>query len=168
MKVRLQEVGFAIRRARQARQLTQADLAAAAGISRTTLNQIEAGVAPDLGVRKILTLLDKVGLTMAIRPATKERRPDFVRMACTTANVSFNTSLSEDELIKTLLTGKIPAGKQPHLRAIFDEANPALLKGLQEEISQWTKPGKVENNLAKIADRISATRNPRTWMTSHG
>jgi len=162
--MRLQEIGYQIRQARVERGLTQAQLSIAAGVSRTTLNQLENGLFPDLGVKKLRAILDQVGLALAIQPAQKTTAPDFVRMACTTANVSYRDALSEDELIRALLTGKIPAGRRPHFRTLFDEAAPALLQGLAQEVSRWTKPGRLEKNLGKIAKDINSKRGIGTWL----
>ena len=161
--MRLQEIGFKIRRARIARGLTQAKLAAAAGLSRTTLNQLENGLFPELGVRKIQSLLDKLGLTLSVEAAARGE-PDFIHMACTTANVSFKSALSEDELIRALLTGKVPPGRRAHLRALLDETFPALLIGLVREVGRWSKPGRVEQNLMKIADHVGASRRIDNWL----
>jgi len=162
--VRLQELGYEIRRARLERGLTQVQLAKAAGLSRTTLNQLENGLFPDLGVRKVLAILDRLGLDLAVQPVPEARRPDFVRMACTAANVSYKIALTEDELIHALLTGKLAPGKRPHLRALLDEAAPALLRRLVGEAGKWTKPGRVEKNLQKIAHDIGATRRIANWL----
>jgi len=162
--VRLQELGYAIRQARLERGLTQARLANAAGLSRTTLNQLENGLFPDLGVRKVLAILEKLRLDLAVQPVPETRRPDFIRMACTTANVSYKIALTEDELIRALLTGKTPAGKRPHLRALLDEAAPELLRGLVGEAGKWTKPSRVEKNLGKIAHDVGAARRMATWL----
>lgn len=155
--MRLQELGYEIRRARLTSGLTQAQLASAAGLTRTTLNQLENGVFPDLGVRKVQAILEKLGLVLSIQPAGKRNRPDFIRIACTTANVSYKSALTEDELVQALLTGKIPPRKRPHLRTLLDEATPAQLKGLVSEVSQWAKSGRVEKNISKIAAEIGST-----------
>lgn len=85
-------------------------------------------------------------------------------MACTTANLSYRDALSEDELIRALLTGKIPAGRRPHFRTLFDEATPALLQGLAKEVGRWTKPGRLEKNLSMIAKDINPKRGIGTWL----
>lgn len=162
--MRLQDIGYQIRQARIARELTQSQLANAAKVSRTTLNQLENGLFPDLGVKKLRAILDQVGLALAIQPAEKTNAPDFVRMACTTANVSYREALSEDELIRALLTGKIPAGRRPHFRTLLDEATPALLQGLAQEVSRWTKPGRLEKNLGLIAKDINSKREIGEWL----
>ncbi len=162
--MRLQEIGYEVRRARIGRSLTQAELATAAGLSRVTLNRLETGRFPDLGAKKLQTLLEHVGLTLAIQPASKTRRSDFIRMASTTASVSFRQVLTEDELIHALLSGKIPRGKKPHFRALLDEARPSLIRGLMNEVGRWSKPGRIEKNLRKIANTVGATERMDEWL----
>ena len=157
--MRLQEIGFEIRKKRLALGLTQVQLADAAGVSRTTVNQFESGIVPDLGVRKVLSLLDQLGLTLEVQP-TRTGQPDFIQMACTTANVSFRTALSEDELIRALLTGKVPARKHAHLRTLLDDAPTALINGLIKEVRRWSKPGRIETNLAQIAEQVGTRKRP--------
>ena len=162
--MRLQEIGHEIRRARLARGLTQAELATAAGLSRVTLNQLETGRFPDLGVKKLQALLEQVGLTVTIQPGPTARRSDFIRMASTSASVSFKERLTEDELIQGLLSGKIPRGRKPHFRVLLDEARPALIRGLLDEVSRWSKPGRVEKNLRKIANAAGANERIDEWL----
>ena len=160
--MRLQELGYEIRRARIARGMTQARLAAEAGLSRTTLNQLENGLFPDLGVKKVQAILGRLGLSLAVQQAAV--RQNFIRMACTTASVSYRSALTEDDLVQALLTGKVPPGKKPHLRTLLDEATSALLKGLVSEAGRWTKPGRVERNLAKIGRQVRSTRRMEDWL----
>jgi transcriptional regulator with XRE-family HTH domain len=160
--LRFQELGHEIRRARTERGLTQARLAAEAGLSRTTLNQLENGLSPDLGVKKVQTILGRLGLSLVVQQAAV--RPDFIRMACTTASVSYRKPLTEDELVQALLTGKVLQGKRPHLRTLLDEATPALLNGLIDEARQWTKAGRVERNLARIGREVRATKRMEDWL----
>lgn len=160
--MRLQELGYEIRRARIARGMTQARLAAEAGLSRTTLNQLENGLFPDLGVKKVQAILGRLGLSLAVQQAAA--RQDFIRMACTTASVSYRNALTEDDLVKALLTGKVPPGKKPHLRTLLDEATPTLLKGLVSEAGQWTKPGRVERNIVKIGRQVRSARRMEDWL----
>ena len=162
--MRVQELGSEIRKARLARGLTQARLAADAGVSRQTLNLLENGLVRELGVRKVLALLDKLGIELTVEHGKRPRRPDYVRMACTTANVSFRTALTEDELVRALLTGKIPENRTAHIRALLDEAPSALLNGLVAEAGRWIDPGKLERNLLRLARDASATRKVSEWL----
>jgi HTH-type transcriptional regulator / antitoxin HipB len=162
--MKLQEIGYQVRQARRARGLTQAQLATAAGVSRTTLNRLENGLFPDLGIRKLQAILGAVDLTLTIQPTQKASTPDFIHIACMTANVSYRETLTGDQLIRALLTGIIPAGRRPHFRTLLDEAAPAILQGLVQEAERWTKPGRAEKNLAKIATAINPKRKPTEWL----
>ena len=162
--MRIQELGSEIRRVRQVRGLTQAQLARAAGLSRETLNLLENGLVRDLGIRKVLALLDHLGLSVTVEETMQPRRPDYLSMACTTANVSFKSALAEDELIHALGTGKVPVKRGPHLRALFNEAPIPLLQGLTSEAARWTKPGKLEKNLRKLASDLGVSRSVEEWL----
>lgn len=164
--MRLQEIGFRLRAARLEQRRTQAQLAKAAGVSRTTLNQLESGLVPDLGVQRLRAILREVGLDLLVGQRAGEPSPDFIAMAATSASVSYSTPLSEDELIRALLTGKVPASRRPHFRTLLEEASPALLQGLVQTISRWTKPGRIEKNLVMIANEIKSKRKVEEWLKS--
>jgi len=162
--MRIQELGQEVRRARMARDLTQADLARTTGIARETLNRLERGLVPDLGLRKVLTLLDHLGISITLQQSGRARRPNYLRMACSTANVSFKTALTEDELVRALITGKVPAGRSAHLRSLLDEAPVALLGGLAEEAGKWTRPGNLQRNFERLARDVGASRKIEEWL----
>jgi transcriptional regulator with XRE-family HTH domain len=164
--MRLQEIGFRLRAARLEQRRTQAQLAKAAGVSRTTLNQLESGLVIDLSVQRLRAILREVGLDLVLGPSSSEPSPDFIRMAANSASVSYRTALSEDELIRVLLTGKVPASRRPHFRTLLEEASPALLQGLVQTIGQWTKPGRIEKNLITIANEIKPKRKVEEWLKS--
>jgi len=65
----LKKIGNQVRDARKAQGLTQSALAAELGISRTTLYLLESGLVQDLGIRKVIRILDRLGLELATRPA---------------------------------------------------------------------------------------------------
>jgi transcriptional regulator with XRE-family HTH domain len=62
-------IGNEIRQARRHRRISQADLAKALGMSRTTIGQIENGTVQEIGVRKLIRILDFLELELRIRPA---------------------------------------------------------------------------------------------------
>ncbi len=165
MTLDLQAIGHEIRRARLVRGLTQAQLAAAARITRTTLNQLENGLVKDLGIRKVQAVLDNLGLALVVEH-TVRKGPDFLRLASTAASVSFKTVLSERELLHALLTGKVPPNRRPHLRALLEEAPRALLKGLVEQVSRRSMPGKVERNIIRLAATLGLPENSEKWRTT--
>jgi len=63
------EIGRQIQLARKSRKITQAELAKALGMSRTTIGQIERGTVQDIGVRKLIRLLEYLGLEIRVRRA---------------------------------------------------------------------------------------------------
>ncbi len=161
----IQELGRTVRDGRNARGLTQARLAAEAGLSLNTLNRLENGLFPDLGVKKAGAILEKLGMELSVKPTElKKSKPDFVSMGCTSAGVSFKKQLTPDELIHALLSGKVPSGKEAHFITLLDEAPEVLLSGLIEQVGSWVKPGKVEKNLQKIARQVGLTKEPAVWQ----
>ncbi len=73
------DIGQQIRQARKDRRLTQATLAAALGMSRATISQLEQGTVQDLGIRKVVRLLEFLGLTLQVRPQGKPPTLDELR-----------------------------------------------------------------------------------------
>lgn len=61
-------MGRSIREARKSQKVTQAEAAKAAGIGRSTLSQIENGTIQDIGIRKVIRVLDFLGLELTVRP----------------------------------------------------------------------------------------------------
>jgi len=161
--MRLPEIGHTLRRARLAQKFTQAELASEVGLSRTTLNQLESGLVRDLGIRKVQALADRLGLKLTLSRAEPER-PDSVRIAATAASVSFKEELTPEDLVAILLKGRVPAAKRPQIRALFEEASPALLKGLVEEVGRWSKPGRIEKNLLGIARDLGLSKKVEQWL----
>jgi transcriptional regulator with XRE-family HTH domain len=163
--MKLEQIGYEIKRFRLAHGLTQAQLAAAAHLSRTTLNQLENGLVKDLGIRKVQAILEQLGLVLATQSPPKPRPPDFLRLASTTASVSFKTALTDHELLRALLTGRVPATRRPHFRVLFEEAKPAVMHGVVRQVGQWTKPGRLAKNLTKIAAAIGWPGDTSKWTS---
>ena len=163
--MKVEQIGYEIRRFRMARGMTQAQLAAAAHVSRTTLNQLENGVVKDLGIRKVEAILEPLGLVLATQLPPKPQPPDFLRLASTTASVSFKTALTDDELLRALLTGHVPANRRPHFLTLFEEAKPAVMQGVLKQVAQWTKTGRVSKNLTKIAAAVGWPGDTGKWTS---
>ena len=62
-------IGQQIRQARKKHKISQAELAKALGMSRTTIGQIENGTVQEIGVRKLIRILDFLGLELRVRSA---------------------------------------------------------------------------------------------------
>lgn len=63
------ELGQAIRQARKLRKVTQQQIADDLGMSRATISQLEAGTVQDIGIRKVMRILDYLGLELRVRKA---------------------------------------------------------------------------------------------------
>ena len=61
-------IGRSIREARKRQNVTQSEAAKAAGIGRSSLSQIENGIIQDIGIRKVIRVLDFLGLELTTRP----------------------------------------------------------------------------------------------------
>lgn len=64
-------LGAAVRRARLRAGLTQAALAAACGLARQTVAQLESGRFSDLGIRKVERVLAHLGLRLRVEAAAE-------------------------------------------------------------------------------------------------
>lgn len=63
------EIGENIRKERKLRKLSQEKMARALGMSRATISQIESGTVQEIGVRKLMRILDYLGLELRVRPS---------------------------------------------------------------------------------------------------
>lgn len=63
------EIGENIRKERKLRKLSQEKMASALGMSRATISQIESGSVQEIGVRKLMRILDYLGLELRVRPS---------------------------------------------------------------------------------------------------
>ena len=154
------EIGAHIRDARKHLGLTQAALADAAGLSRVTINQLEGGVVPDLGVKKLSGLLAVLGLSIQVMPTNNTRTSprDYLQLACRSANVSYRDTLTPEELAQAMLTGKVAPEKRPHLRVVFDEVPSSIFEGLVEQVAAWGHPKKVATNVRHLAQDLGSAR----------
>ena len=73
------EIGKEIRSARKRRKITQDQMAKALGMSRTTVGQIEAGIVQEIGVRKLIRILEYLGLELGVRPEAAPPTLDELR-----------------------------------------------------------------------------------------
>ncbi|MDF1581289.1 MAG: helix-turn-helix domain-containing protein [Desulfuromonadales bacterium] len=73
------EIGRHMREERKKRKMTQAQLAAILGMSRATISEIENGVVQDIGIRKILRILEILELELKVRRAGTPPTLDEIR-----------------------------------------------------------------------------------------
>lgn len=155
--------GHMIRQARRALHLTQRELAARTGLSRLTLNQLENGVVADLGIRKVGTVLEALGLELQVQPANREQDANYLAMASSSASVSLKEPLLPEELEYALVSGKIPENRQAHLITLLEESPAWMLEGLVRQVGSWTKTGKVQRNIRKLAEQLGVSAEVGHW-----
>jgi transcriptional regulator with XRE-family HTH domain len=153
-----EELGPKIRQARTAKKLTQEELALASDLSRTTINQLESGACPDIGVKKLMSVFEVLGLEMDVTKKSKKRATDFFELACLSANVSYRGKLAKQELASALVTGKAPKDKRPQLRVVFDELPSSIFDGLVRQASTFCPAEKVSRNISAIAREIHSQK----------
>jgi transcriptional regulator with XRE-family HTH domain len=73
------DMGEQIRQARKSRKVSQEELAKALGMSRTTIGQIENGSIQEIGVKKLIRVLEFLGLEMHVRPADRPPTLEEIR-----------------------------------------------------------------------------------------
>lgn len=113
-------------------------------------------------MRKLTALLTHLDLTLNVDALADRRQPDYLRLASTAASVSFKTPLTEQELQRALLTGRVPATRRTQIRSLLEEGPLTLLEGLIAQVSRFAKPGKVERNVARIAAALDVSRPVRS------
>ncbi len=62
-------IGQELRNERKRRKISQEKMARDLGMSRSTISQIESGTVQDIGVRKLIRMLEYLGLELRVRPA---------------------------------------------------------------------------------------------------
>lgn len=158
----LRELGARVRERREALGLSQVRLARLAGLSRTTINQLETGALNDLGVTKLAALMGLVGLQLE----TGASRPSHhgLLMAGRTASVSFKTLLDAGQLAEALVTGDLPEAVLPHVASLLDEAPLSLMVSAVEEAATLGRvpPKRIWQHLARWAQQLQSPR--RVWV----
>lgn len=69
----LADIGEHLARARKERKLRQAEVAARAGVSRSTVDALENGRASEIGYSKLIRMLTVVGLELKLGPMSTQR-----------------------------------------------------------------------------------------------
>ncbi|VWB52992.1 XRE family transcriptional regulator [Burkholderia lata] len=136
--MQLFEIGQAVAKRRAELDLTQAQLAKLAGLSRLTVNQLESGKVKDLGVNKLIPLLSVLGIELLALP----RQPqNGLYKAVVSSNVSYKGELTERLLADALATGRIPTGYESQFSVILDEVPlPVVVKAAEEAAERSGTP----------------------------
>ena len=162
----LRESGAAVRVRRMDMGLTQTALARIGGLSRATINQLEAGAVKNLSVNKLASLFEAMGLSLQVsaprsrEPApTPAKRPSLM-VAAQTASVSFKVRWKPQSLGKALASGVISPGFEPHAYTLLDEAPVSLLGSVVDQVHAQTglDHATVWRNMRTLARRLMSSR----------
>ena len=63
------EIGEKLRKERKRRKISQEKMAKDLEMSRTTISQIESGTVQEIGVRKLIRILEYLDMELRVRPA---------------------------------------------------------------------------------------------------
>jgi transcriptional regulator with XRE-family HTH domain len=154
----LREIGHLVRQRREALGLSQERLARLAGLSRATINQLERGTLVDLGVSKLATLMDLIGLQLGAEARKASRHG--LRTASRTASVSYRRPLDADRLAQALATGDLPADLVAHVSTLIDEAPLSIVVWAVEEAARLrgVPPRRVWRHLTRWAHEMRSPR----------
>jgi transcriptional regulator with XRE-family HTH domain len=129
----LADIGQIVHARRTALGLSQARLALMSGLSRATINQLETGSLVDLGVAKLIALLDLVGINLDA--GARKGHQGALQSVSQSASVSYKTLLDPAVLAAALVDGALPKGITPHVAAMLDEAPLSLIVAAVEEVA---------------------------------
>ena len=129
----LADIGHLVRQRRTALGLSQSRLAALAGLSLATINQLESGALVDLGATKLIALLDLVGIKLDA--GARQVQQHALQSLSQTACVSYKTMLDPETLAAALVDGELPAGIMPQVATLLDEAPLSLIVAAVEKVA---------------------------------
>jgi transcriptional regulator with XRE-family HTH domain len=160
----IHELGNALRARRTEMGLSQARVAALSGLSRQTVNQIETGAAPDLGLNKAERLAAVLGLMLRVdagRPR-REMRPRMAPLirAAATASVSYKNRIPPATMKRILATGQASEKYIPHVSSLLDDAPVSLLSAVAEQLHEEANLSRetVWKNYRSLARQVKSRR----------
>ena len=145
--MQLNEIGRAVGQRRAELQLSQAQLAKLTGLSRLTINELESGKIKDLGISKIIVLLNVLGVNLDLTP--QHNRAGLLKATVGT-NVSTRSVLTTQALETALASGSIPPGHASQVAVLLDEVPISIVVKAVEEAAAHTgtRPKQIWKHLA--------------------
>ena len=112
----------------------------------------------DLGVAKLITLLDLIGLDLDACARPSQGRA--LQLASQTASVSYKTVLDPKALAATLIDGALPASITLQVATLLDEVPLSLILATVEEVAARSHlaPKTIWRHLLKWAQDLQSPR----------
>ena len=129
----LADIGQLVHARRTALGLSQAQLATMCGLSRATINQLETGSLVDLGVNKLIALLDLVGINLDA--GARKGHQHALQSVSQSASVSYKSVLDPAALAAAMVDGALPERLTLHIATLLDEAPLSLIVAAVEEVA---------------------------------
>lgn len=159
------EIGKTVRIRRLAVGLTQQRLAKLAGLSRQTVQQLEAGTIGDLSFGRLVNLLRVLGLNFAPPSIQAREKKNGLWIAAKNASVSYRGELTSDQLKHALTTGKAPDDHISHLIHFLDETPVQVVVMAVEETAhlEAVLPARIWACIAQLARQVGSVRSD-LWL----
>ena len=160
----IHELGDALRTRRTEMGLSQARVAALSGLSRQTVNQIETGTIPDLGLNKAERLASVLGLMLRVDAGQKSRKTRArmapLARAAAMASVSYKKRIGRTTLKRILATGQMSEEHMPHVSSLLDDAPVSLLAAVVEQLHEEANlsPQAVWESYRSLANQVKSRR----------
>ncbi|MGG2046168.1 MULTISPECIES: helix-turn-helix domain-containing protein [Burkholderia] len=140
------ELGRLIRERRKADGLTQETLAAAAGVGRRVVADLEDG--GNVSSHVLLPILERLGIGLV--PSNSPAYPAALLALCRTASTSYHGNLPPAVMERFLLTGKVSLKWATLVDYALEETPPMLF---EKAIATWSKPtrARIRENLRNWA-----------------
>jgi len=159
------DVGTVVRAYRRATGMSQKDLAALAGLSRSRLNYLESGRDIEIGAAKLFQLLEVLGVRIGV-PEVVDREQDERTLEDAARAAAGKDGLPRKIVLEAFATGRVPAGSQAPLRRLLDQTPaPALMAIVRAVASGAGQPPKsVWRHGRQLAEELGASS--RLWLDS--
>lgn len=156
--MQLREVGMHIHEKRKEFGISQSQLAKLAGLSRTTVNQLETGALEDLGYTKLNHVMGILG--MGFNASDRAKKSPALSTAARTASTSYAKILSPETLKHILQSGMVPEDFKPHMMTLLDETPvPLVLSAIREVSVETNTPVKtLMKHITAMAKSLHAHR----------
>lgn len=165
----LSELSDVVKRQRSEMGLSQERLAELAGLSRATINALEAGRLDNLSLTRAERLANTLGyglgITGILKPNLDNQLGSALETAARSGSISYSEPIPPETLRHSLVTGTIPPKHIAQLRAVLDEAPLSVLSAAVAEIELEIGAPRKETwqKMRQLAVVTACTRD--IWLT---